>query len=614
MKSILFTQCLQNDFVKPIPPEAPLPNHLHIGYSEAKRLVQSESRLGNVFLFLDNYYGERTGDHHAIHIRDWHSDKDELQFDHLEYFGTHCIAGTEGAEFVAQLSRHNPQSAGDDVIDSTTLNDFVNTDLQKKIESRGIRSSDPWHAAIIGVWTDVKVQYLAYDLVSRYPRVRIAVCSSLCASRSRIRHRSALEFMQSNLDVRVVDSINELLEFMDIRVALRHHFQELKTASTGIQADTDLSEEQKQIIRYLFRDSSKVTLKKLGGGFSGAKVFAVESVDLNGKTEVPQVLKIDTNPKIGKERSAVESIENLLGPSSPRIREFIHMEQLGGLRYFFANMNNTRTKTLQSLLKIILSGPLRADEKKEKIGKVFSEIGGQLFSRLYQNPQTDRINLFQYYDFRPAYAEGTLIRLENILGLDLSEQPEILIPGTDFPEPLINPRRFYGRISEYLSRPPREADMTWVHGDLNLANLLSDEKDNFWMIDFFHTRTGHLMNDFAKMENDIKFILNPVSDAESFRKAVQTEWILNESGFGVLPVAIRGDDIICFIISELRRLLLSYAVSSPDYTDYRIALLRYSAHTLIFDECSEWQKKLAACSTCMLAHDIYKACPPDIHI
>jgi hypothetical protein len=39
MSTVLITQCLQRDFVDPIGPHDPLPNLLHVGYSEAARLL-----------------------------------------------------------------------------------------------------------------------------------------------------------------------------------------------------------------------------------------------------------------------------------------------------------------------------------------------------------------------------------------------------------------------------------------------------------------------------------------------------------------------------------------------------------------------------------------------
>ena len=46
MTTVLITQCLQRDFVDPIGPHDPLPNLLHVGYSEAARLLGPSRRRG----------------------------------------------------------------------------------------------------------------------------------------------------------------------------------------------------------------------------------------------------------------------------------------------------------------------------------------------------------------------------------------------------------------------------------------------------------------------------------------------------------------------------------------------------------------------------------------
>ena len=46
--SILITQCLQNDFVKPIGKYDKLPNMLHIVYEEAKRLMGENPEEGPI--------------------------------------------------------------------------------------------------------------------------------------------------------------------------------------------------------------------------------------------------------------------------------------------------------------------------------------------------------------------------------------------------------------------------------------------------------------------------------------------------------------------------------------------------------------------------------------
>ena len=45
MLGVLITQCLQNDFVKPLPPFTPLPKLLHVGHDEARRLMGDDPGL-----------------------------------------------------------------------------------------------------------------------------------------------------------------------------------------------------------------------------------------------------------------------------------------------------------------------------------------------------------------------------------------------------------------------------------------------------------------------------------------------------------------------------------------------------------------------------------------
>src|SRR2546428_129398 len=67
---------------------------------------------------------------------------------------------------------------------------------------------------IIGVWTDVKVHYLAYDVMTRLGLERIAVSGALVASRSRSRHRGALDHLREMLSIEVLDSIPEFLAWL----------------------------------------------------------------------------------------------------------------------------------------------------------------------------------------------------------------------------------------------------------------------------------------------------------------------------------------------------------------------------------------------------------------
>ena len=69
-RSILITQCLQNDFVQPLERYESMPNQLHVGYGEALRLMGERAEDGPVHLALRWAY-EQPNDRLAIvHIRD----------------------------------------------------------------------------------------------------------------------------------------------------------------------------------------------------------------------------------------------------------------------------------------------------------------------------------------------------------------------------------------------------------------------------------------------------------------------------------------------------------------------------------------------------------------
>ena len=71
--------------------------------------------------------------------------------------------------------------------------------------------------------------------------------------------------------------------------------------------------------------------------------------------------------------------------------------------------------------------------------------------------------------------------------------------------------------------------MSYVHGDLNAANILVDAHDNVWVIDFFHAGRGHVLKDLAKFENDLLYLLTPIDDDAQLREAISITLALRRS-------------------------------------------------------------------------------------
>ena len=133
MATVLITQCLQRDFVDPIGPHDPLPNLLHVGYSEAARLLGPEPAAGPLAQLIQWARGLPADAIDLVHIRDWHDADDPAEREHLERFGAHCIKGTVGARLVLEMDERAEAAPNECIVDSITLNDLEGTDLEAQL-------------------------------------------------------------------------------------------------------------------------------------------------------------------------------------------------------------------------------------------------------------------------------------------------------------------------------------------------------------------------------------------------------------------------------------------------------------------------------------------------
>jgi nicotinamidase-related amidase len=604
VRYLLFTECLQNDFVAPLATGAPLPNELHIGRVESRRLLGDPDGAwreeGPLARFLQSFRAGAGASQSTIHIRDWHDPQDPATRAHLDHFGVHCVRGTKGAAFVDPLLPL--VEAGATVVDSAVLSDFVGTTLEDAL--RPLLAAPSVRAGIIGVWTDFKVQYLAYELMTRLDLREIAVCGALTASRSRLAHRQALEHLAANLGVTVIDSIARFLAFLGIEgapmvpVAARGRSRPKVVAP----ADVHLDDEERRLVAHLFRECREVRLAPLGGGFSGSRVFGSSTVDRLGRREIPFVVKIDRHDRIARERVAVEGVENLLGANAPRLADYADLETRGAIKYHFATMHAGQVRTLQRAF--------READSPAAARALLDRVIDRLLRRLYQSPVLDRLDLFSYYSYEPRYAEATLAR---VAALGEASGDRLVVEGLR--DPLPHPERFYRLLHGRSEREPVEVACCVVHGDLNLANVLLDDAGNTWLIDYFWTRMGHALDDLAKLENDLKFIMVPLANDEALPRAFALErYLLDQEDLlrppkGSPPADVLADPPLAKVhaaVGGLRELMADLlretGLEGPVAArEYWIAQLRYSAHTLTFDECDARQKRLALASTCLLA-------------
>jgi protein-tyrosine phosphatase/nicotinamidase-related amidase len=578
MHAVLLTQSVQVDMVAPIGRFDALPNRLHVGYAEARRLMGEDPANGPLARVMRWAYRQPDEVLRVVHLRDWHDPNDPRQTDHLQQFGPHCIAGTPGARFAF------PEPASDkqiDVIDALTLNDFLDTPLASRLDpSRG----QPLRVGIVGVWTEAKVSFLAYELRTRYPEFQVAVCSALTASSSRAHHFAALDQLQRLLGVRVIDSVTAFLAFLG---------GEADTPAVApdamfptIDVDIPLPDADRTLVRALFRDCRSVRLKPLGGGFSGNRVFSTVSVDLHGREQVPHVLKIGDHTSMGKERASFERVQGVLGNNAPSIADFADFADRGAIKYRYASMGGAFSTTFQARF--------QRGAPDAEVDRVLDTVFGEQLARFYRAATLEAVDLLEHYGFHLASPERVRARVEELLGGPAPGATIEVRPGAIVP----NPCRFYEQTLPKLPARPQDATwMAWVHGDLNGQNIVLDGHANVWLIDFFHTRQAHVLMDLIKLENDLLYLFTPIaSEGDLAAGFAITDALLGVEDLAApLPEAcpVPGFERSWRTIRKLRSFYPALVQSDRDPFQLWVASLRYAVHTLSFDEPNRLQRTWA---------------------
>src|SRR5215475_3709110 len=350
MTTVLITQCLQRDFVDPIGPHDPLPNLLHVGYSEAARLLGPEPPAGPMAQLIDWARSLPTDAIDLIHIRDWHDPSDPAQREHLQQFGAHCLQGSSGAQLILGMDERAKAAANERIVDSLTLNDLEGTDLAGQLgRIRHAHGDEQLRVGVVGVWTEAKVSFLLYDLKTRLGIDDLATCSALTASASRAQHFNALAQLEKILGVRCFDSAADFADWLrpGAELALPYHPPGFEPRIEGVAPR--LCRADHAIVAHLFRDSIQVDLEPLSGGYSGALVCRATSEDALGHRQAPAVVKLGPNRAIAQERVAFEQVEDVLGNNAPRLRGFVDLGDRAGLKYSYAAMGQGSVRTLQSM-------------------------------------------------------------------------------------------------------------------------------------------------------------------------------------------------------------------------------------------------------------------------
>jgi anti-anti-sigma factor len=363
-----------------------------------------------------------------------------------------------------------------------------------------------------------------------------------------------------------------------------------------IQAEGDipLEEEWIQIIRRLYRDDSRIILSQLPGGYMG-KTFRVTGYDREGRRVLPTVLKISTNELIQREEEAHRTyVQKFILNNSTTIMGTATVGSWAALRYNFLGISGPDA-TLTWLRDYYQT------RSTDAVLNLLHRLYTQILKPWYGQPRWEPICLFA--DHTPLRLFPNLCaHAERDFGFSSEgESIECAELGVSLPNPFLFLRTEYPKRSAW--------SQLWYqginHGDLNLRNVLVDEKENLYVIDFSETRPRNIVADFARMETILKFEMTRVDTVEDLTRMIQFERGLAESDSleDMPPNRYRGDDPLVekaySVICRLRHYANTVTLFETDIVPYWLALLEWTFSVLSYD-LPPLRRKLAAYSAAIL--------------
>ncbi len=592
---------------------------LHTGTNEVDRLMGAGDDFGKgplpMFLRAAVLAKKAGNPVHIFYLRDINRSGDENGNAALKRFGRHNIEGTPGADFIPCLiplikeGRIIP--TGSLALPLQEFYDFFEKIFKKNFSEISHEEKQLLTITLVGVHTELRILHAATFLRNTMGIPGVYISPHLVGSKDQYSHQVALQTGFPNSMVTVIPG---LADFYDL-CSVPHPEMNLQNFRACQLEPPEikilLNPEQKEILEAMFLFHSNVMLRALSGGYSGSLLFSAGGERQGSKT-APVILKIDLHGKIRKELDGYFMVKDLLDKHIPSFQAPVSKGKYTGIRMELASMEGKPT-TFQNLFESINSRILL-----NRFMGLFQGALRKLDKLLFSNTLKEK-KFFPYREFEIQNAKQRQWLRENIswiLGSSSLDRQDFIFGENVSLHSCISG---FEKVTAFSDRVM--GTFARCHGDLNFANIISDHKNNIWIIDWAYCGDKPVEIDFAKMENDLKFVLIKEWHPLDLPRLLAFETYLLQNLY--LPQLSDLSDEMLFVREDIRYEKLYSAVKilrdtyrnlsrgqNPDY--YWIALLKFATHTLSFDqrrnrgECNLTQLKFALISVCLLVHILRK--------
>lgn len=272
-------------------------------------------------------------------------------------------------------------------------------------------------------------------------------------------------------------------------------------------------EEWELIIREIYKDSGRVVLKQLHGGFS-AKTFEVTSYDFRQRRMLPTVLKLANVAIIQREEKGYKDyVLPFILNNSTTIMGSHYVGNWGGIRYNFLGINGpeTRLKWLTHIYK---------ERNTNDLIPLFDKIFKNVLKPWYGQPRLEPMKLWENHSPLEPFFPNIVNDAVKILGIDPDEE---YLDCPWLSRKVLNPYWFLKHSWPERMKQSRLWYSAVCHGDLNMQNILLDERDNIYIIDFSETHARNVVSDFARLEPIFKIEMTRMDDEANLRNKLLLE-------------------------------------------------------------------------------------------
>lgn len=357
------------------------------------------------------------------------------------------------------------------------------------------------------------------------------------------------------------------------------------------------------LIRRLYNDSSRVVLKQLHGGFS-AQTYQVDSYDAEGRKLRPTVLKTGNRDMIDREAKRCHdyAMPYILN-NSAMVLGANFLGNIRALRYNFVGIDGDETK-LKWLTSYYESWPI------EKLEPLFDKIFLKILHPWYG--QTIETKIFPFLDHDPTRTFFPHIYEEADQVLSISSNDQfVFLPELN--EKRLNPYWFLKHVYPSRYETSLQFNTAICHGDLNMQNILLDEKMNVYLIDFSETRPRSVLTDFARLE--AIFMLEYVHPQSTDELKTVAEFLvkfyssanfipnMEDYDWKALPDKMERN---VAMIRKMRSYALESAKKLAVELPYYLALLEWTLPVVCYTSANDQQKRLSMIMSSLLCEKVEK--------